>query len=100
MITLGREVELFWKGRLTGAAVLFFFNRYLSLVVDVYGLLENMHVPDKVLPELLSCVRYRAHMIMVNVCDADVSLASSTTLLQGGLTDVQLSKCRKVEQGP
>ena len=48
-LTFSREVELFWKGRLTGAAVLFFFNRYLSLVVDVYGLLENMHVPDKVL---------------------------------------------------
>ncbi len=48
MITFGREVELFWTGRLTGAAILFFFNRYLSLVVDVYGLLENMYVPDKV----------------------------------------------------
>ena len=61
MITLGREVELFWKGRLTGAAVLFFFNRYLSLVVDVYGQLENMHVPDKVLPKLHSCGRICSH---------------------------------------
>ncbi|RPD60336.1 hypothetical protein L226DRAFT_525611 [Lentinus tigrinus ALCF2SS1-7] len=52
MITLGREVELFWRGRLTGAAILFFFNRYLSLVVDVYGLLENMHVPDKICPNV------------------------------------------------
>ncbi|KAI0685066.1 hypothetical protein C8T65DRAFT_748277 [Cerioporus squamosus] len=51
MITFGREVELFWKGRLTGAAILFFFNRYLSLLVNVYGLLENMHVSDKM------CVR-------------------------------------------
>ncbi|TFK81238.1 hypothetical protein K466DRAFT_604664 [Polyporus arcularius HHB13444] len=45
MMTFGREVELFWTGRLTGAAILFFFNRYLSLVVDVYGLLENI-CPD------------------------------------------------------
>ncbi|RDX42916.1 hypothetical protein OH76DRAFT_1422252 [Lentinus brumalis] len=52
MITFGREVELFWTGRLTGAAILFFFNRYLSLVVDVYGLLENMYVPDKICPDV------------------------------------------------
>ncbi|PIL23038.1 hypothetical protein GSI_14345 [Ganoderma sinense ZZ0214-1] len=38
VITLGREVELFWKGRWTGAAILFFFNRYLSLIVVIYGL--------------------------------------------------------------
>ena len=42
MITLGREVQLFWRRKLTGAAALFYLNRYLSLVVNVYGLIENM----------------------------------------------------------
>ena len=31
-ITLSQEVELFWKRRVTGASVLFFFNRYLILI--------------------------------------------------------------------
>ena len=67
MITFGREVELFWKRKLTGAAALFYFNRYLSLVVDVYGLLENMKVSDEVHPSIhrlllamhrLTCMSY------------------------------------------
>nr|VWP02332.1 Surface protein PspC [Ganoderma boninense] len=31
MITFGREVELFWGRRFTGASVLFLLNRYLNL---------------------------------------------------------------------
>ena len=32
LITFGQEVELLWKRKLTGASVLFFFNRYLILL--------------------------------------------------------------------
>lgn len=38
LITLEREVQLFWKGKWTGAAVLFYFNRYLSLFVNIYAM--------------------------------------------------------------
>ncbi len=40
IITFGQEVELFWTNRLTGATVLFFANRYISLLFDVMGLVE------------------------------------------------------------
>ncbi|KAI0730417.1 hypothetical protein C8Q76DRAFT_613684 [Earliella scabrosa] len=36
LITLDQELELFWTGKITGATVLFFVNRYLSLFVTVY----------------------------------------------------------------
>ena len=41
LVTLRREVELFWNHKWTGAAVLFYFNRYLSLLVNVYGLVAS-----------------------------------------------------------
>ena len=37
-ITLDSEVSLFWKGKVTGAVVLFFLNRYVNLAILVYGL--------------------------------------------------------------
>ena len=38
IITLSREVDLFWKHKITVASVLFFATRYISLVVTVMGL--------------------------------------------------------------
>lgn len=37
MVTIGGEVETFWKGRLTGASILFMLNGYIGLV---YGILN------------------------------------------------------------
>ena len=36
VITFGQEVDLFWRGKLTGATALFLANRYLSLGFYVY----------------------------------------------------------------
>ena len=36
IITFGQEVELFWRGKLTGAVILFMANRYFSLGYWVY----------------------------------------------------------------
>ncbi len=47
-ITLGREAELFWKGKWTGAAILFYVNRYLSLIVNIYGLASNAQISAQV----------------------------------------------------
>ena len=35
LLTLGREVGLYWKMKPTGASVLFAFNRYLTIVYAV-----------------------------------------------------------------
>ncbi|KAI0754063.1 hypothetical protein C8Q80DRAFT_1265773 [Daedaleopsis nitida] len=48
IITFGREVELFWHGRFTGAAALFYFNRYLNVVSNFYGLMQNVQTRDAV----------------------------------------------------
>ncbi|KAI0754053.1 hypothetical protein C8Q80DRAFT_342630 [Daedaleopsis nitida] len=52
IITFARETELFWRGRLTGAAALFYFNRYLNLFNNVYGLVQNLPIPEKVCPSV------------------------------------------------
>ncbi|KAI0760278.1 hypothetical protein C8Q74DRAFT_1208713, partial [Fomes fomentarius] len=38
VITFGQEVELFWTMKLTGASVLFFANRYITLTFNIMGL--------------------------------------------------------------
>ena len=38
LITFDSEVELFWKGRFSGATVLFLANRYIFLVEILIGL--------------------------------------------------------------
>ncbi len=35
VVTFGREVELFWKRRITVSSILFLVNRYLPLVVNI-----------------------------------------------------------------
>ena len=41
LITFGDESELFWKKRVTGASVLFFVSRYLTIVEFIRGFFEN-----------------------------------------------------------
>ena len=41
LITFGDESELFWKKRVTGASVLFFASRYLTIVEFIRGFFEN-----------------------------------------------------------
>ncbi|TFK79988.1 hypothetical protein K466DRAFT_605705 [Polyporus arcularius HHB13444] len=40
VLTLGREVHLFWNGALTGASVLFFVIRYSTLLYEVLDIVE------------------------------------------------------------
>ncbi|KAI0681955.1 hypothetical protein C8T65DRAFT_549747, partial [Cerioporus squamosus] len=48
-ITIGQEVRLFWGKKITGAAVLFFFNRYLVLLYNIDILANsNIQVSDAV----------------------------------------------------
>ena len=51
VITFDREVQLFWRGKWTGASILFFLNRYLGLLSPVLTALELVRMSDKVRSE-------------------------------------------------
>ena len=40
IITLGLEIDLFWKQRITGDTVLFFLNKYITLACHIFGILS------------------------------------------------------------
>ncbi|KAI0738681.1 hypothetical protein C8Q80DRAFT_1275643 [Daedaleopsis nitida] len=46
-ITMDQEIGLFWKRKLSGATALFFTNRYLVLLITIYGLVEYIPMSDK-----------------------------------------------------
>ncbi|EJF58086.1 hypothetical protein DICSQDRAFT_29310, partial [Dichomitus squalens LYAD-421 SS1] len=48
IITIDQEVEYFWKEKVTGAAILFYLNRYISLASFVISLVDWMPMTDKV----------------------------------------------------
>ena len=48
MITFGREVNLFWTHKYTGASVLFFANRYVTLAWNLMGLAQFGHISEQV----------------------------------------------------
>ena len=48
VITFGREVELYWRHKISGAVVLFYCTRYSSLLANVYGLLGAIPVSNSV----------------------------------------------------
>ncbi|KAH9913152.1 uncharacterized protein BXZ73DRAFT_82000 [Epithele typhae] len=50
ILTSGREIELFWKRRVSGATILFICNRYLSLVSQILTLISYRAFTDKVIP--------------------------------------------------
>ncbi|KAI0794723.1 hypothetical protein C8Q74DRAFT_1163584, partial [Fomes fomentarius] len=39
LLTFGREVDCFWRGRITGARILFLANRYIFLFYTVFRLI-------------------------------------------------------------
>ncbi|KAI0701126.1 hypothetical protein C8T65DRAFT_697124 [Cerioporus squamosus] len=45
-ITIGREVDLFWGKRLTAASVLFFLNRYITIVFLLSDMLGSIYPPE------------------------------------------------------
>ena len=49
IVTFGFEIQLFWGREVTGAAILFFANRYLALVYYVaLAYYRCLSVPDQV----------------------------------------------------
>ncbi|PIL24637.1 hypothetical protein GSI_12521 [Ganoderma sinense ZZ0214-1] len=46
-ITLGREVNLFWTHKYTGASILFFTNRYVTLTWNVMGLAQLAKISEQ-----------------------------------------------------
>ena len=48
LVTFDREVWLFWTGKLSGASILFFLNRYLNLVIYALCLVGPARMTDTV----------------------------------------------------
>ena len=44
LVTFSTEIQLFWAGEVTGASVLFFFNRYIQLVNTPFFLFQFLPV--------------------------------------------------------
>ncbi|KAH9850526.1 hypothetical protein C2E23DRAFT_734858, partial [Lenzites betulinus] len=47
LITLDKEVSLFWKRGLSGGNILFFANRYITIAVSIYYTLWWPLAPSK-----------------------------------------------------
>ncbi|KAI0794718.1 hypothetical protein C8Q74DRAFT_1163339, partial [Fomes fomentarius] len=47
LLTFGREVDCFWTGRMTGARILYFANRYISLLSTVLNIIRSAPLSDK-----------------------------------------------------
>ncbi|KAI0716577.1 hypothetical protein C8Q76DRAFT_616795, partial [Earliella scabrosa] len=62
VITFGREVDLFWTTKLTGASVLFFTNRYVTLLFNALGLVALGHFSDTKVDESRM---YRNEMVLI-----------------------------------
>ena len=48
LVTVHLEVKSFWKGRFTGAAILFYLNRYTTLLGNMYNLTVFIPMSDSV----------------------------------------------------
>ena len=46
VLTIGREAELFWGQLITAASVLFFLNRYITIVYLVSDLFGSVYPPE------------------------------------------------------
>ncbi len=56
-VTFDREVACFWTAKRTGASLLFFANRWISLTVYVLGLVQLASLPsDKVSASTSACL--------------------------------------------
>ncbi|KAH9906593.1 uncharacterized protein BXZ73DRAFT_110455 [Epithele typhae] len=48
LLTFSREVEFFWKRRVSGATILFITNRYLLLLDQLLSLVQSRGFSDEV----------------------------------------------------
>ena len=55
LITFDQEVNLFWKRKITGATILFFFNRYIVLLLYVMNISGSGSLSKSVQVSLPAC---------------------------------------------
>ena len=48
VVTVTYEVRLFWRRKATGASLLFFANRYLTLFLYIFEITTNVSMSDAV----------------------------------------------------
>ncbi|KAI0738646.1 hypothetical protein C8Q80DRAFT_1124767 [Daedaleopsis nitida] len=61
IITLGQEVELFWRRKVNGATVLFFANRFLVFSFYTMSMVSYLHMSDE------SCVMFAKGINVINI---------------------------------
>ena len=85
VITIPDEIELFWRGKVTGATVLFLANRYLSLVIYLYELLQDTIVTTNpnAKVRVISQIRLKQHVLTTLL---DVSSTGSAGIPSTKLT--------------
>ncbi|KAH9944974.1 uncharacterized protein BXZ73DRAFT_38142 [Epithele typhae] len=84
-ITFGREVDLFWTKRFSGATVLFIANKYISLINHLFdlSLFLPIRVSDRVNVRVDTCqVASTLHSLSIFSCDLHAKLFSSVDYLQ------------------
>ncbi|KAI8976302.1 hypothetical protein BD414DRAFT_496486 [Trametes punicea] len=76
LITFDSEVRLVWRRKLTGASIVFFFNRYLMILQNVITIVSYPAVSD--LFVIISCVALGWMDIMLNLLPYFIWNAFST----------------------
>ena len=71
LITFPLEVQLFWRGNRTGACLLFFANRYLTLFNFIFSIATSVQMSDS--------VRLHVHAVETALTNYEVSVAVSIT---------------------
>ncbi|KAI1791856.1 hypothetical protein LXA43DRAFT_1094197 [Ganoderma leucocontextum] len=98
VITFHREVNLFWTHKYTGASVLFFANRYVTLVWNIMGLAQLGNISDQRCLFLLLLSRA---LLMIGSCPVYFKVFSAISYTQyiiwaafSGLRAYALSRSR------
>ena len=80
LITFDQEVNFFWKRKITGATILFFFNRYIVLLLYVMNISGSGSLSKSVEVSLSACNTFPIGSSLTvlhlqgYVFDSDVSL--------------------------
>ncbi len=73
ILTLGQEIDYFWRGKFTGASVLFFLTRYLAVLVNVIETSGFANITPKVQSLANSCPNTRLLTVVDRTHLVDVS---------------------------
>ena len=89
ILTLGQELQLFWKRKLTGATVLFLINRYLFLFYIIISMCSYFRMSDRASTPRFST----AHLALISLCFYNRRTYAFYPLEKRRLTFVAFIRC-------